>query len=204
FLVAEGLRRLGISVPVVYNLSGYQSIEELRAAEGSADIYLPDYKYADSSLAALYSSCPDYPGKALDAIGEMLRQKGRLDVLEPEGEAAQKGVLVRHLVLPGHVENSVQALTSLFVEFGPDLPLSLMSQYHPVPRPLPPNLRRRVLPEEFNRVYRHAVELGFRHVFFQPPCRDSGEDAEFLPDFLDERPFRGRSSVVDKSERARV
>lgn len=191
FRVVEGLRRLGIGVPVVYNLSGYQSPEQVRAAEGSADIYLPDYKYSDRLLAARYSSCPDYPGKALDAIEEMLRQKGPLDVWETGGRTAERGVLVRHLILPGHVENSVQALTSLFVEFGRDLPLSLMSQYHPIPRPLPQELSRRVSPEEFQAVYGHALELGSRRLFVQFPGGGREADPEFLPDFLAENPFGG-------------
>jgi len=132
-------------------------------------------------------------GAALDAISEMLRQKGVLDVFESNGVLASKGVLVRHLILPGHVENSLDALTALFLEFGAGLPLSLMSQYCPVPGPLPENLKRRVEAEEFDRVYAHAMDLGFHRLFVQfPEVSDGGADsAPFLPDFRDARPFRG-------------
>ncbi len=191
--VVEGIRVRGIDLPVVFNLSGYQSVDLLRAAELTADIYLPDYKYSDSRLAAQYASCPDYPGAALDAISEMLRQKGVLDVFESNGVLAGKGVLVRHLILPGHVENSLDALTALFLAFGAGLPLSLMSQYCPVPGPLPENLKRRVRPEEFDRVYAHAMDLGFHRLFVQfPEAGEAGADsAPFFPDFRDARPFRG-------------
>ncbi|MFO7783504.1 MAG: radical SAM protein [Thermodesulfobacteriota bacterium] len=191
--VVDRLRKNGVDMPVVYNLSGYQSVNMLRHVEDAADIYLPDYKYADSLLAARYSSCPDYPGKALDAISEMLRQKGPLDVFETGAATAQKGVLVRHLILPGHVQNSLDALTALFLEFGAGLPLSLMSQYCPVPGPLPDNLKRRVQPEEFDRVYAHALDLGFHRLFVQFPeeSGDSADPSPFFPDFLSALPFKG-------------
>ncbi len=100
------------------------------------DIYLPDFKYADPRLAAKLSRCLDYPTVALEAIALMARQKGFLDTCGSEEvpAVASKGLLVRHLILPGFVENSIEALTTLFIEFGPRLPISLMSQYHPVVR----------------------------------------------------------------------
>lgn len=191
--VVNRLGEKGFDLPVVYNLSGYQSVYMLRLVEDAADIYLPDYKYADSRLAARYSSCPDYSGRALDAISEMLLQKGPLDVFETGSATAQKGVLVRHLILPGHVQNSLDALTALFLEFGAGLPLSLMSQYCPVPGPLPDNLKRRVQPEEFDRVYAHALDLGFHRLFVQFPEESGGsaDPSPFFPDFLSARPFKG-------------
>lgn len=187
--VVAGLRQRGFELPVVYNLSGYQSVEVLGWVEEAADIYLPDYKYGDSRVAAQYASCPDYPGVALEAIEVMLKQKGVLDVFEGGGSPAGRGVLVRHLVLPGHVENSLNALTSLFVEFGAELPVSLMSQYRPRTDRLPGSLTRRLSKEEFDRVYAHAGELGFRHLFVQFP--EGGSDDSFFPDFRDARPFKG-------------
>ncbi len=192
FRVVERLREKGSVLPVVYNLSGYQATDLLRQAEGSADIYLPDYKYSDSRLAAQYASCPDYPGVALDAVGEMLRQRGPLDVFESGEDLARRGVLVRHLILPGHVENSLDALSSLFVEFGVNLPLSLMSQYRPRTDRLPPSLTRPLAREEFDRVYAHVRELGFCNLFVQFPGED--DEAPFFPDFEEERPFRGGRS----------
>ena len=114
---------------MVFNTSGYQSIPMLRVAEPFVDIYLPDFKYADPSLAERFSKCRHYTDVALRAISEMILQKGFLDSCENASILAGKGVLVRHLILPGYPENSINALTTLYVEFGAGLPLSLMSQY---------------------------------------------------------------------------
>jgi len=193
FSLVSLLRRRGIDLPVVFNLSGYQSIEALSSAEAYADIYLPDYKYSDPSLAAALSRCRDYPGVALDAIASMVRQKGFLDALStPEIRPARKGVLVRHLILPGKVQNSINALTTMFVEFGPGLPLSLMSQYHPVLHHDDPDLNRRVTRDEFDAVLSHATGLGFEHLFVQFPETDKARPAgvsPFLPDFEKPKPF---------------
>lgn len=190
--LVEALRRSGLQIPVVFNLSGFQSVPSLRRAEAFADIYLPDYKYGDPSLAARFSNRADYPSVALDAIAEMLRQKGCMDDACSEHRPARRGVLVRHLILPGHVHNSLDALSLLFVEFGPRLPLSLMSQYHPVGSPPHPALNRFVRREEFDRVYAHALELGFEHLYVQfPESPASGPPAPspLLPDFRRKDPF---------------
>jgi putative pyruvate formate lyase activating enzyme len=193
FRLVSLLRKTAIALPMVYNLSGYQSIEALASAEDYADIYLPDFKYADPSLAAALSKCRDYPAVALEAISMMVRQKGFLDaVSSPQTAPARKGVLVRHLILPGKVENSIHALTSLFVEFGPGLPLSLMSQYHPVLRHHDPDLNRRVTRDEFDAVLTHATGLGFEHLFVQFPETDAIQRptvSPFLPDFQKPQPF---------------
>lgn len=193
FSVVSLLRGKGFDLPVIYNLSGYQSVEMLNIAENYVDIYLPDFKYSDSSLAARLSTCKDYPEIALEAIVEMIRQKGFLDICSTGSGIAKKGVLVRHLILPGKIENSINALTSLFLEFGSGLPLSLMSQYHPVVHQEDTDLNRFVSEQEFNRVYSHALELGFECLFVQFP----GERTEskhikspFLPDFRNPEPFK--------------
>ncbi|OQX63882.1 MAG: hypothetical protein B5M55_06695 [Desulfococcus sp. 4484_242] len=196
FELVSILRRAGAALPMVYNLSGYQSVKALASAEPYADIYLPDFKYSDPSLAAALSRCRDYPAVALDAIALMVRQKGFLDaVLSPKNRPAKKGVLVRHLILPGKVDNSIQALTSLFVEFGPDLPLSLMSQYHPVLTQRDPDLNRRVASEEFEAVLSHARTLGFEHLFVQFPEQPGqyGGASLFVPDFEKPSPFAGKT-----------
>ena len=187
------LRRRGIDLPVVFNLSGYQSIGALASAEDSVDIYLPDFKYSDPSLAAALSKCRDYPGVALEAIALMVRQKGFLDVVSsPKTRPARKGVLVRHLILPGNTQNSIDALTSLFVEFGSRLPLSLMSQYHPVLHQDHLDLNRRVTRDEFDAVLSHATGLGFEHLYVQFPETDKAHPtgvSPFLPDFEEPEPF---------------
>jgi len=190
FELVSLLRSRGHDLPMVFNLSGYQSVNLLKAAEGYADIYLPDFKYADRDLAKKFSRCQDYPDVALAALSEMLSQKGFLDSFDTGDSLAKKGVLVRHLILPGHVENSINALTTLFVEFGADLPLSLMSQYVPVTPQDTEALNRCLTEEEFNEVYSHVLDLGFQHVFVQFPVEQPSEcKPPFLPDFRLDKPF---------------
>jgi putative pyruvate formate lyase activating enzyme len=189
FRLVARLRRKGRELPVVYNLSGYQSVAMIRMAEEYAHIYLPDFKYADPRLSAKLSKCKDYPEVALRAISEMVRQKGFLDSFDNASSLAKKGVLVRHLILPGKVENSIDALTTLFLEFGAALPLSLMSQYTPALPQKVQELNRSLAREEFERVYGHAMDLGFEHIFVQFPDENRQDDTSFLPDFNRRKPF---------------
>ncbi len=189
------LRRDNLVLPVVLNLSGYQSLAMLKMLEDYCDIYLPDYKYADSLLARQLSHCEDYPQTALDAIIAMIKQKGFFDARADQDLIAAKGVLVRHLILPGKIQNSLDALTTLFLEFGPRLPLSLMSQYLPVLPQKDPDLNRSLTQAEFDQVYQHALGLGFEHLFVQfPQEKPAGQEALFLPDFRREKPFLGSNS----------
>ncbi len=179
-------------LPILYNVSGYQSVNILRRLERYADMYLPDFKYSDTALAKKLSGCADYPGKAMDAISEMVRQKGFLNAAISGDELATRGVLVRHLILPGAVLNSINALTTLFVEFGPDLPISLMSQYHPVVHHEDPELNRAITDQEFDKIHDHANQLGFNHMFVQFPeayVESTLDDPSFLPDFKKREPF---------------
>lgn len=190
--IVSELRWRQIPLPILYNTSGYMKVESLREVESYADIYMPDYKYADAGLAQRLSRCRDYPTVALEAIAEMVRQKGFLDSFLGKREAATKGVFVRHLVLPGQIRNSIDALSILFNEFGRDLPISLMSQYWPARMIKIAELNRRVKAQEFYRVYDHALDLGFTNMFVQHMSswgRDS-ED-EFAPDFSKDKPFKG-------------
>jgi putative pyruvate formate lyase activating enzyme len=193
FRLVSSMRERGHELPFVYNLSGYQLVEMIRMAGNYADIYLPDFKYADGSLAARLSKCRAYPSVALAALTEMVRQKGFLNSCETGATVATKGVLVRHLILPGAVPNSINALTTLFIEFGAGLPLSLMSQYEPLGEDLKGALGRRLGDEEFERVYSHARDLGFRHLFVQFPDARNGAPVSprspFLPDFKKALPF---------------
>ncbi|MFC1838906.1 radical SAM protein [Thermodesulfobacteriota bacterium] len=186
------IKENGIELPILLNTSGYQSIEMLRLSETFVDIYLPDYKYSDNRLSMKLSGCRDYPQRALDAISKMIKQKGFLDSFEENKNIAEKGVLVRHLILPGKIENSKKALDTLFLEFGKDLPLSLMSQYRPVINHEDGDLNRPISNEEFDAVYSHALNLGFKNMFVQFPDEYDVETRhDFLPDFNLESPFKG-------------
>ncbi len=192
FQLVEQLRRNGYPIPILYNTSGYQSVEQLKTVENYADIYMPDYKYSDPEAAKKFSRCRDYPQKALDAIAEMVRQKGFLDSFFKGYDVATKGVLIRHLILPGRIKNSINALDSLFLEFGADIPISLMSQYHPVIRHDDDDMNRHLSVTEFDAVYSHALELGFKNMFVQFPAGfRAGNKSDFLPDFKKKSPFKG-------------
>jgi len=201
--IVRRLRDHGIHIPTIYNTSGYQRVESLRLIEPVADIYLPDFKYADSALARRVSRASDYVTVSLEALSEMVKQKGFLDVFSGQRDMgfegkddpvrlAGRGVLVRHLVLPGYLENSLQALTMLFLEFGKDLPVSLMGQYRPVPSMRSDSpLSRMLTQDEFERVLEHAQDLGFENVFVQRPEEVAKDPTAFFPDFRSAVPFRG-------------
>jgi putative pyruvate formate lyase activating enzyme len=198
FRLVELLRENGVRIPILYNTSGYQSITMLKTAEDYADIYMPDYKYADSEIARSLSKCADYPGRALEAISEMVRQKGFLDSFDKGTDVATKGVLVRHLILPGKVRNSLDALSALFLEFGSGIPISLMSQYHPIAFHKDPDMNRRITREEFDRVYNHSLELGLKNMYVQFPADYPHNDPPFLPDFQEDEPFPGNDPEKEK------
>ena len=136
-----------------------------------------------------------YPEIALEAITRMVRACGFLSPWDPAGRhTAGSGVMVRHLVLPGHVQNSLDVLTSLHDRFGPDVPLSVMSQFRPTPRcQQHAQLVRPVTHQEYERVCCHVEQLGFEQVFIQPGAGDES----FMPDFSEDEPFRGNTGLED-------
>lgn len=180
-------REAGLALPVIWNTSGYETVRAIQDNQGLVDVYLTDFKYADAALADALSHAPDYPRVALRAIHEMLRCTRPLSFDGAVGEERLvSGVVVRHLVLPGQVEESCQALSVLRAEFGDAVRLSIMSQYTPqIPEGSPvldafPELARRVTPEEYEAVLDHADDLGFTDYFWQEgdPAQES-----FIPDF---------------------
>ena len=165
-----------LSVPVVYNCGGYERAEILRALAGKVDIYLPDLKYADDNLAQSLSGAVDYFDTAARAIQEMFAQTGRV---QWQGEKVTKGVIIRHLILPGQVENSLKVLDWIGENFAPgDVLVSLMRQYTPMPVMQPP-LDRKITDEEYQAVlswmYLNDLE-GFTQ-------EDAAADRIFIPDF---------------------
>ena len=164
FFVAKTLEKAkkNLKIPVVYNCGGYESIESLRALDGLVDIYLPDFKYFDDELALKYSSAPKYCEVATGAIVEMYRQVGKL-CLDDEG-IAKRGLIVRHLVLPAHRENSKNVLKHIAsILPANEVMLSLMRQYTPdfVSKGAPKNLTRRLTSFEYEDVLNYAISLGF-------------------------------------------
>lgn len=170
----------GLRIPVVYNTSGYEKTETLKLLRGYIDIYLPDFKYMDGLLAAAYSNAPDYPEYAKRALEEMVGQTGPLKLDEETG-MARSGVIVRHLVLPGHVRNSKAVIQYLYETYGDQIYISIMNQYTPMPQVAKDKLLgRKVTRREYEKVIDYALELGVENGFFQ-----EGDVAEesFIPEF---------------------
>lgn len=195
---AEALReakKKGLTIPVVYNSSGYERAESLRLLEGLVDVWLPDLKYMDQELGGRYSHAPDYPEAAKAAIDEMVRQAGEAEFcpeseLHPGGKDSlpphpgsryapgqrimKKGVIVRHLLLPGHVENAKKVVSYLHERYGNSIYISMMNQYTPM-ETLKARicgedyrlLTRKVTKREYERLIDYAVEIGIENGFIQ-------------------------------------
>ena len=165
--VREALTGLELGIPVVWNSSGYESVETLRTLEGLVQVYMPDYKYSDPALAGRYSAAADYPSVAAEAIREMVRQTGpyRLD----EDGLLLSGVLIRHLILPGETENSMGAIDFVADSFPQGSVLfSLMSQYTPMPGlGRFPSLQRRVDAAENAHLIRYMHACGITDGYWQ-------------------------------------
>ena len=156
--VLEALSLYRPNIPIVYNSSGYESIETLRMLSGVVDIYLPDYKYIDPNMAAMLSGARDYPEVAFAAIAEMIRQTGA--PVYDENGMMQRGTLIRHLVLPGLTGDSMKILTRIRDEF-PEIPVSLIGQYTPCGRALSmPGMDRKIKKKEYARVLAHMEAIG--------------------------------------------
>ena len=165
-----------LPVPVVYNCGGYERVETLRELEGKVDIYLPDLKYADSALAQALSGAADYFSVATNAIREMVRQTGKVVWA---GEKITRGTIIRHLILPGHVDNSLQVLDWIGEQFAPgEVLVSLMRQYTPMGA-LPAPFDRQITDEEYDAVL-SWMYLNHLEGFTQEA--DSA-DVGFIPDF---------------------
>lgn len=181
-------KKQGLSIPVVYNCGGYESVSSLKRMDGLVDIYLTDFKYMDSELAGRYSAASDYPDVAKAALKEMVRQQGNA-VFAPgwgassEDGLMQKGVIVRHLLLPGCSRDSKSVLSYLYDTYGDRIFISIMSQYTPLPHVAGwPELNRKVTEEEYESVVDYAIDIGIENGFIQ-----EGDVAEesFIPEFGD-------------------
>lgn len=174
----------GLIIPVVYNTSGYERVETLRLLEGLVDIYLPDLKYYNSQLSERYSNAPDYFKYASLAIEEMVRQIGPPvfgDSKVPEKQIMRRGVIVRHMVLPGHAKDSQAIIQYLYHMYGARIYLSILNQYTPMPDlENYPELNRRVTKREYDKVIDYAIHLGVENAWIQ---EGSTAKESFIPDF---------------------
>lgn len=176
--IAEALGMYRPSVPTIFNCGGYESEKQIEMLCGLIDIYMPDFKYSDPAVAARYSNAPDYPEVALRALKAMKAQVG--DTVVKDG-VMERGVLVRHLVLPSCVRNSIGVLDMLKDVLKGDDCLSLMSQYVPYGRAEKyPEINRKLKPLEYKAVVAHAEKTGFGNVLVQEA--DSASE-EFIPEF---------------------
>ncbi|MFW8600434.1 radical SAM protein [Desulfobacterota bacterium M19] len=173
----------GLNIPVVYNSNGYDSVTALKNMRGLVDIYLPDIKYRGNDLGRRYSGVPDYGDIIPGVLAEMLSQVGLLQT--DENGIARRGLLVRHLVLPGHLTNSRECLR-LLKNLSSDITLSIMSQYAPCHLAHEfPEINRPLTPAEYDEITDYALDLGLEHAFVQ----DMSSQGCLMPDFNQPQPF---------------
>lgn len=178
----EMAKKEGLKIPIVYNCGGYESVETLNMLEGLVDIYLPDFKYMDSQRAAKYSHAADYPEIAATALKKMVRQQPKA-VFDDRG-MMKKGIIVRHLMLPGGIKDSKAVVRYLYETYGDSIYMSLMNQYTPLPHvERYPEINRKLKKFEYDRLVDYAISLGIENAFIQ-----EGETAEesFIPAFTGE------------------
>lgn len=178
----------GMDLPIVYNTSSYENVDALKMLDGLVDIYLPDLKYLSPELSLKYSKAPDYFDVASLAIKEMVRQAGEPQFAKRHNEMGieygmmKKGVIVRHLLLPGQLEDSKKIVKYLYETYGDKIYISIMNQYTPMPgiEEKYPELGRKITPKEYDTLVDYAIELGVENGFIQ-----EGETASesFIPEF---------------------
>jgi putative pyruvate formate lyase activating enzyme len=184
-IIIQCIEALGYTPTWVFNTNGYDKVETLRSLEGIIDVYLPDFKYMDRDLADEYSDAPDYPEVAGAALKEMFRQKGATLHLSEDG-TAESGMIIRHLVLPGHKENSLKVLNFIAEELSANLHISLMSQYFPTLRVSSHSwLNTTVSEEEYSIIVDELYRLGMYNGWVQ----ELSSATHYHPDFEREEPF---------------
>jgi putative pyruvate formate lyase activating enzyme len=176
-------RQRGLRLPLVYNCGGYENPEVLKILEGMVDIYLPDFKFGTENDSLVLSGVKDYTAHAIPSLKEMVRQVG-VELLMEEG-VAKRGILIRHLVIPGFISNSLEVLGLIKTHVSLSVPLSIMSQYTPMPSVKDHSrLGRRITRSEYELVVNHALDMGFETIFTQDV-----DDKTLVPDFRKKLPF---------------
>ena len=169
----------GMKLPIIYNTIGYENVTELKLLEGIVDVYLPDFKYMDSTLSAMYSRAKDYPSVAKQALSEMVRQQPDVVIDDATG-LIQKGVIVRQLLLPGHVNDAKAVLKYLYDTYHDHVYISMMSQFTPIALKDYPEINRTVTRREYERLVDYALKIGITNAFIQEG--DVAKDS-FIPAF---------------------
>ena len=180
-LIREGLilaKKKGLTIPIVYNTSSYESVSTIKMLNGIVDVYLPDLKYYSNELAIKYSSCPDYFKYATSAIEEMYRQVGS-PVFDDNG-IIKSGVIVRHLMLPGCYDDSVKIIDYLYEKYQDNIFISIMNQYTPIKELKFSELNCVLSNDEYYKMIDYAYNLGIRNCFVQ---EEGTQKKSFIPDF---------------------
>lgn len=172
-------RKKGLHLPIVYNCSGYEKVETLKMLEGYVDVYLPDLKYMSLEPARRYSDCKNYFEYASKAIYEMVRQTGKPDF--DERGILRKGVVVRHLSLPGYLNESKQIIKYLYDTYGDNIYISIMNQFTPMPGVASyPEINRKITQQEYEELVDYAIEIGIENGYIQE--EETASDS-FIPEF---------------------
>ena len=181
--IIEGIKKAktnGLTIPIVYNTSGYEKKETIQKLKGIVDIYLPDFKYADNTLALKYSHAPKYFEYAKESLEEMINQVG--ENTYDENGILKKGIIIRHLVLPGQLENTKQVLKYVHETYKDKITISIMNQYTPVRKfERFKNLNRTITEEEYDEIIDYALDLGITNAFIQ---EGETQKESFIPEFF--------------------
>ena len=185
-LIAKAIsaaKQNGFDLPFLFNCSGYEKKESLKLLDGLIDVYMPDFKYMEKEAAERYSHAPDYPEIAKEALAEMVRQHPCCCF--DENGLIKEGVIVRHLLLPGHVANAKKVIRYIHNTYGDNIYISIMSQYTPMPSAAKafPELARRVKRCEYDKLVDYAISLGIENAYIQD--RSVAKES-FIPDFADQ------------------
>ena len=185
-VIIDALRALGLDPDFVFNTNAYDKVQAIHDMQPYFNVYLPDYKYTDPVISKAYSDVADYPEIALQSLKEMFRQTGPKLYMNSEGYAT-KGMIIRHLVLPGHADNSIQVLRNIAEHLSPEIHISLMSQYYPTAQVRGhETLGRTLKAEEYFKVVNEMERLGFSNGWVQ----DIVSNQNYRPDFMNEHPFQ--------------
>ena len=178
-------RKRNFHLPFVYNCSGYETADMILMLDGYIDVYLPDFKFMSPEIASRYCNTPDYASYAKQSIAEMVRQCGGAKTNFNQYGIMQKGVIVRHLQLPGHIADSKSVITYLYNTYGDDIYISIMNQYTPMEGIEEdfPELGHKIAPEEYDELVDYAIDIGVENGFIQ---EGDTADESFIPAFDNE------------------